>query len=197
MRCAHSRPDCRKLCTYIRYTFIREADPQEIAYVVGPESSLLYMGKRSGCHGRCLQGGPMRCLVTGVAGFIGSNLAERLLADGHEVVGIDAFLDYYPRSMKEQNIENIRSYRRFTFIEGDLLELSLPPLLDGVDYIFHQAAQAGVRASWGSSFSIYTDYNILATQRLLDALLMTGQQLKRFVYASSSSVYGNTRVLAV
>jgi len=55
----------------------------------------------------------MRCLITGVAGFIGSNLAERLLADGHEVVGIDAFLDYYPRSMKEQNIENIRSYRRY------------------------------------------------------------------------------------
>ena len=113
----------------------------------------------------------MRCLITGVAGFIGSNLAERLLADGHEVVGIDAFLDYYPRSMKEHNIENIRSYRRFTFIEGDLLELSLAPLLDGVDYIFHQAAQAGVRASWGSSFSIYVDCNILATQRLLDTLL--------------------------
>src|SRR6266487_1841791 len=139
----------------------------------------------------------MRCLITGVAGFIGSNLAERLLADGHEVVGIDAFLDYYPRCIKEQNIENIRSYRRFTFIEGDLLELSLAPLLDGVDYILHKAAQAGVRASWGSSFSIYADCNILATQRLLDTLLTTGQQIKRFVYASSSSVYGNAEVLPV
>jgi nucleoside-diphosphate-sugar epimerase len=139
----------------------------------------------------------MRCLITGVAGFIGSNLAKRLLADGHEVVGIDAFIDYYPRSMKEQNIENIRSYKRFSFIEGNLLELSLTPLLDGVDYIFHQAAQAGVRASWGRSFSIYTDCNILATQRLLDTLLISGQQIKRFVYASSSSVYGNTRQLPI
>lgn len=139
----------------------------------------------------------MRCLITGVAGFIGSNLAERLLADGHEVIGIDAFIDYYPRSMKERNIEHIRSSRHFTFIEGNLLDLSLAPLLEGVDYIFHQAAQAGVRASWGSSFSIYTDCNILATQRLLETLLTTGQQIKRFIYASSSSVYGNTRALPV
>jgi UDP-glucose 4-epimerase len=139
----------------------------------------------------------MRCLVTGVAGFIGSHLAERLLADGHEVIGIDAFMSYYPRSMKERNIENIRSYRRFTFIEGNLLELLLAPLLDGVDYVFHQAAQAGVRASWGSSFSIYADCNVLATQRLLDAVLISGQHIKRFVYASTSSVYGNTRVLPV
>src|SRR5205814_7393081 len=122
---------------------------------------------------------------------------ERLLADGHEVVGIDAFIDYYPRSLKEQNIENIRSYRRFTFIEGNLLNLSLAPLLDGVDYIFHQAAQAGVRASWGGSCSIYTDCNILATQRLLATLLTTGQHIKRFVYASSSSVYGTTRASPV
>lgn len=139
----------------------------------------------------------MRCLVTGVAGFVGSHLAERLLVDGHEVVGIDAFIDYYPRHMKEQNIEVIHSYDRFTFIEGNLLELSLAPLLDGVDFVFHQAAQAGVRTSWGRNFSIYSDCNILATQRLLDTLLATGQRIKRFVYASSSSVYGNTRVLPV
>jgi nucleoside-diphosphate-sugar epimerase len=113
------------------------------------------------------------------------------------VIGIDAFMSYYPRSMKERNIENIRSYRRFTFIEGNLLELLLAPLLDGVDYVFHQAAQAGVRASWGSSFSIYADCNVLATQRLLDAVLISGQHIKRFVYASTSSVYGNTRVLPV
>lgn len=139
----------------------------------------------------------MRCLITGVSGFIGSNLAERLLTDGHEVVGIDAFIDYYPRSFKERNIEAIRFNKRFTFVEGNLLDLLLPPLLDGVDYIFHLAAQAGVRASWGNSFSIYTDCNILATQHLLDTLLTTGQQIKRFVYASSSSVYGNTRMLPV
>jgi nucleoside-diphosphate-sugar epimerase len=139
----------------------------------------------------------MRCLISGVAGFIGSNLAERLLADGHEVVGIDAFTDYYPRSIKEQNIEKIRSHRRFTLIEGNLLLLSLAPALDGVDYIFHQAAQAGVRGSWGSSFSTYVEYNILATQRLLDTLLTTGCHIKRFVYASSSSVYGNTTALPI
>jgi nucleoside-diphosphate-sugar epimerase len=140
--------------------------------------------------GGCL----MRCLVTGVAGFIGSHLAERLLADGHEVVGIDAFIDYYPRSIKEKNLEKIRSRSEFTFIEGNLLELSLAPLLDGIDFIFHQAAQAGVRTSWGRNFALYVDCNILATQRLLDALLTTGQQVKRFIYASSSSVYGNTKV---
>ena len=139
----------------------------------------------------------MRCLITGVAGFIGSHLAERLLEDGHEVVGIDAFIDFYPRSMKEQNIARIRSYRRFTFIEGNVLDISLVPVLDGVDYLFHLAAQAGVRESWARSFSIYTECNILATQRLLDALLTAGQHIKRFVYASSSSVYGHTGVLPV
>ena len=91
----------------------------------------------------------MRCLVTGVAGFVGSHLAERLLADGHEVCGIDAFIDYYPRSLKEKNLLGARSWERFTFIEGDLLTIDLPPLVEGVSWIFHQAAQAGVRASWG------------------------------------------------
>jgi UDP-glucose 4-epimerase len=139
----------------------------------------------------------MRCLVTGVAGFIGSHLAKRLVSDGHEVIGIDSFTDYYPKYLKKLNIEVIRSYKNFTFIEGNLLDLSLLPLLDGVDYIFHQAAQAGVRASWGNSFSIYVNCNVLATQRLLDAVLTTGQQVKRFVYASSSSVYGNTKALPI
>src|SRR5579863_3534152 len=90
----------------------------------------------------------MRCLVTGVAGFVGSHLAERLLADGHQVCGIDSFVDYYPRPIKEANLESLRSSNRFTFIEGDLLAIDLPPLLEGVDLVFHQAAQAGVRASW-------------------------------------------------
>jgi nucleoside-diphosphate-sugar epimerase len=138
----------------------------------------------------------MRCLVTGVAGFIGSHLAERLLADGHEVCGIDAFIDYYPRHIKEGNLTGLRSLNRFTFVEGDLLTINLSPLLDGVDWVFHQAAQAGVRASWGHEFSRYVDCNVLATQRLLEALLHV-KSLRRFVYASSSSVYGETVTLPV
>lgn len=139
----------------------------------------------------------MRCLVTGVAGFVGSHLTERLLADGHEVCGVDAFIDYYPRYIKERNLEISRSWERFTFIEGNLHTLNLPPLLDGVDWVFHQAAQAGVRASWGNEFALYTSCNVLATQRLLEAVLHYGKEIKRVVYASSSSVYGNTQVLPV
>ncbi len=132
----------------------------------------------------------MRCIVTGAAGFVGSHIAERLLADGHEVCGIDAFIDYYDRSIKEQNLEVPRSYDTFTFIEGNLISLPLNPLVDGADWIFHQAAQAGVRASWGSEFARYTECNVLATQRLLETALRLGG-VKRFVYASSSSVYGD------
>jgi nucleoside-diphosphate-sugar epimerase len=138
----------------------------------------------------------MRCLVTGVGGFVGSHLAERLLADGHEVCGIDAFIDYYPRSIKESNLADLRSWKRFSFIEGDLLFMNLQSILEGVAVIFHQAAQAGVRASWGREFQRYTDCNILATQRLLEAAMYI-KTLQRFVYASSSSIYGNTNVLPV
>ncbi|MBN2382599.1 NAD-dependent epimerase/dehydratase family protein [bacterium] len=130
----------------------------------------------------------MNILVTGAAGFIGSNLTERLLSEGHQVIGIDCFADYYARTVKENNLTLARHYRTFKFIEKNLLEdLSF---LDSHDFeiVYHLAAQAGVRTSWGSSFQIYTDYNILATQRLLDYCL--SRTLKRFIYASSSSVYG-------
>jgi nucleoside-diphosphate-sugar epimerase len=136
----------------------------------------------------------MRCLVTGVAGFVGSHLAERLLADGHEVWGIDAFIDYYPRYIKERNLDGPRSWKRFAFVEGNLLDISLPPLLEGVDWIFHQAAQAGVRASWQQHFPLYLDCNVLATQRLLEEAKQS-KSLRRFVYASSSSVYGDAAAL--
>ncbi len=139
----------------------------------------------------------MRCLVTGVAGFVGSHLAERLLADGHEVCGVDAFIDYYPRSLKEQNLAALRNQERFTFIEGNLLDIELTSLVESVDWIFHQAAQAGVRASWGKEFSLYADCNVLATQRLLEAVLTTGNRIQRLVYASSSSVYGDVMTLPV
>lgn len=138
----------------------------------------------------------MHCLVTGVAGFVGSHIAERLLADGHQVCGIDAFIDYYDRSIKEQNLERPRCWQAFSFVEGNLVTMPLLPLLEGVDWIFHQAAQAGVRASWGEEFARYVECNILATQRILEAALRMGN-IKRFVNASSSSVYGDTSQLPI
>jgi len=132
----------------------------------------------------------LKTIVTGAAGFIGSHLAEKLLAMGHEVTGIDCFIDYYRRALKEKNLEGIINHPRFTFIEDNILNLDLKSLMIGVDYIFHQAAQAGVRASWGKSFEIYTENNIRGTQKLLEAA--RGLDIKKFVYASSSSVYGDT-----
>ena len=131
------------------------------------------------------------CLVTGVAGFIGSHLAERLLGDGYVVVGVDCFTDYYPRAYKESNLVGLLGRSGFRFIEDDLGRMDLDALLDGVSYVFHQAAQAGVRASWGQSFAIYTDLNVLTTQKLLEAARRaTG--IQKFVCASSSSVYGDS-----
>jgi len=135
----------------------------------------------------------MKCIVTGAAGFIGSTLTKKLLDRGWEVVGIDNFADFYPRSMKEMNLESIRGRESFQLVEEDLVTCELDPLFDGVDAVIHLAAQAGVRTSWGSEFRTYTDSNILATQRLLEA--SRGKALRRFVYASSSSVYGETQVL--
>ena len=136
----------------------------------------------------------MKCLVTGAAGFVGSHLAERLLRDGHEVVGIDCFVPYYPRWMKEKNLASLLPHPRFRFLEGNLLDVDLPALLgQGIESIFHQAAQAGVRASWGAEFADYTTLNILATQRLLEAV--KSYPLRKFVYASSSSVYGDVTTL--
>lgn len=129
------------------------------------------------------------CLVTGAAGFIGSHLAERLIADGHRVIGIDCFTDYYPRALKEHNLDALRQQPQFKFIEADLLQADLPALMNGVGWVFHLAAQAGVRASWGKSFEVYTQNNILATQRLLEAA--RSARLQKFVFASSSSVYGD------
>ncbi len=134
------------------------------------------------------------CVVTGAAGFIGSHLSERLVRDGYRVVGVDCFTDYYARAIKENNLATLREHPRFRFIEADLREMDLSALLDGASYVFHQAAQAGVRASWGETFCVYTDLNILATQRLLEAALRV-DTLQNFVYASSSSVYGDSAVL--
>ncbi|MGH2354731.1 MAG: NAD-dependent epimerase/dehydratase family protein [Chloroflexota bacterium] len=131
----------------------------------------------------------MRALVTGCAGFVGSHLSERLVSLGHQVVGVDCFTDYYPRPMKEANLHRLRDEPRFTLVEADLANADLAPLVDGIDVIYHQAGQPGVRASWGASFETYTRCNILVTQRLLEAV--KGRPLRKFVYASSSSVYGD------
>lgn len=135
----------------------------------------------------------MKCVVTGAAGFIGSHLAERLLADGHEVVGIDCFTDYYPRPRKEANLARLRDHAAFRLVEERLQEGPLARHFEGAAHVFHLAAQAGVRASWGREFAHYTEHNVLATQRLLEAALEAGRP--RVVYASSSSVYGDSSVL--
>jgi len=135
----------------------------------------------------------MKSLVTGAAGFIGSHLSEKLLREGHEVYGVDKFLDNYARPFKERNLSALMADPRFHFIEEDLLRLDLAMLLDGISYIFHLAGQPGVRASWGREFDHYTHNNILATQRLLEAC--KGIKIDKFVYASSSSVYGDTEDL--
>jgi nucleoside-diphosphate-sugar epimerase len=131
----------------------------------------------------------VKALVTGAAGFIGSHLSGALLDRGAEVVGIDCFTDYYPRPMKEANLDANRSRDGFAFIETSIQEADLPTLLEGVTHVFHLAAQAGVRKSWGRDFQVYTSHNVDATQRLLEACV--NRPIHRFVYASSSSLYGD------
>ena len=134
----------------------------------------------------------MHCLVTGAAGFIGSQLARRLLDEGHTVRGVDCFTAYYNPGIKERNVRPLLGYPAFTLLRQDVAHTA-GELLEGIDLVFHQAAQAGVRASWGREFEEYTHHNILATQRLLEAA--RGKGLRRFVYASSSSVYGEAASL--
>ena len=131
----------------------------------------------------------MKALVTGAAGFIGSHLTTALLDRGAEVTGIDCFTDYYPRPIKEANVRVNADRPGFHFIYGSVQHADLGALLDGKTHVFHLAAQAGVRKSWGHDFRIYTDHNVDASQRLLEACV--GLPLQRFVYASSSSLYGD------
>jgi nucleoside-diphosphate-sugar epimerase len=131
----------------------------------------------------------MNALITGAAGFIGSHLTARLLEQGNSVIGVDSFTDYYPRSLKEANLAVATGRAGFRFVEARVQDADLTSLLRGVTHVFHLAAQAGVRKSWGREFTIYTSNNVDATQRLLEACI--GLPLERFVYASSSSVYGD------
>jgi nucleoside-diphosphate-sugar epimerase len=132
----------------------------------------------------------MKALVTGAAGFIGSTLAERLIADGADVVGLDCFTDYYPRPMKERNLSGLVGRPGFRFVESTIQAADLPAVLKDRTHVFHLAAQAGVRKSWGRDFAVYTVNNIEATQVLLEAACGV-PTLERIVYASSSSVYGD------
>jgi nucleoside-diphosphate-sugar epimerase len=132
-------------------------------------------------------------LVTGAAGFIGSHLAEALLEEGYQVRGIDSFTDYYDIRLKQDNIDKCARNDGFELVAGSINDVDLEELLEGVDLVFHLAAQAGVRASWGTRFEEYIDSNIRATQRLCEAVKK--RSLQKFVYASSSSVYGDTAVL--
>lgn len=131
----------------------------------------------------------MIALVTGAAGFVGSHLCEHLLAAGDEVRGVDGFTEYYARSRKEENLAGLLGRDRFTFVEGDLQEAPLTPLVDGVDVVYHLAGQPGVRPSWGSEFGVYVQRNVLATQRLLEECRL--RPPAKLVYTSSSSVYGD------
>jgi UDP-glucose 4-epimerase len=130
-------------------------------------------------------------LVTGCAGFIGSHLTESLLADGCAVVGVDCFNDNYPVAAKQANLARARDHDGFRLIDADLVSLDARELLDGCDVVFHLAGEPGVRTSWGRRFDRFTHHNVTATQRLLEAL----PPGKRFVYASSSSVYGDAEAL--
>jgi nucleoside-diphosphate-sugar epimerase len=124
----------------------------------------------------------VRYVVTGAAGFIGSHLAEALAAAGHDVLGVDAYTDYYERARKERNAAEL------DVLEADLAEAPVASALAGADGVFHLAGQPGVRASWGDDFELYVRRNVLVTQRVFEAAADAGV---RVVFASSSSVYGD------
>jgi nucleoside-diphosphate-sugar epimerase len=129
-----------------------------------------------------------RALVTGAAGFLGSTLSEALLDSGWEVVGVDAFTDNYPPERKRANLARALTHPRFRLVEADLRTAPIEPLLEGVSHVAHLAALPGVRASWGEPFRAYAEHNVVATQRLLEALRL--HAVERAVVASSSSIYG-------
>ncbi|BAZ37977.1 NAD-dependent epimerase/dehydratase [Calothrix sp. NIES-4101] len=135
-----------------------------------------------------------KIIVTGAAGFIGSHIAETLLKQGEEVIGIDEINDYYDQNLKRKNITHLLNYANFQLIEKDIQVLDWRNLLQDTEVVYHQAAQAGVRASWGKGFRSYTERNINATQILLEAA-KDAKNLQRLVFASTSSIYGDAEIL--
>lgn len=135
----------------------------------------------------------MHAVITGAAGFIGSHLAEACLARGWTVTAVDCFTDYYPRALKLRNISEAADNDRYHLVEADLAVDPIEPLVEGAEVIFHLAAQPGVRASWGSSFDVYTQANVVALQRVLEAV--KERPLRKFMFASSSSIYGDAERL--
>jgi len=135
----------------------------------------------------------MKAIVTGVAGFVGSHLAEGLVAQGYEVVGYDCFTPYYPAWCKRANLADISRSDQFALVERDIVDVDWKAVLEDADVVCHLAAQPGVRASWGEEFATYVRNNVLGTQRILEGAKETS--LRKFVFASSSSVYGNPPTL--
>ena len=128
-----------------------------------------------------------RCVVTGAAGFIGSHLSEALIEKGHDVTGLDAFIPYYPRPLKERNLHDLLLSARFTFAEVDFRTAELAEYLDGADVIFHLGAMAGLMKSW-TDFQLYSSCNAEGTQRMLEAAM--NAKIGQFIHISTSSVYG-------
>jgi nucleoside-diphosphate-sugar epimerase len=131
----------------------------------------------------------MRYVVTGAAGFVGSHLCATLLGAGHSVVGLDSFMPYYPREIKERNLVPFREHDRFRFHALDLRTDVLPDAVAGADAVFHLAAMPGLKRSW-TDFDLYNGCNVTATHRLLEAVRQAGTTPKRFIHVSTSSVYG-------
>jgi nucleoside-diphosphate-sugar epimerase len=131
----------------------------------------------------------MRAVVTGATGFIGHHLCAHLMASGDEVVGVDAFTDYYDRALKERNAALLSSADSFSLRRADLLTVDLRALFEGAEVVYHLAGQPGTRSCWGREFETYTALNVLATQAVLEAV--RGLWIRKLVYASSSSVYGD------
>lgn len=135
-----------------------------------------------------------KIIVTGAAGFIASHLVDALLMEGHQVIGIDEFNDYYDPILKYKNIVHLKNHPKFQLIEEDIQRLDWHKVLEDVEFVYHQAAQAGVRASWGKNFCTYVEKNINNTQILLEAI-KDSKQIKRLVFASTSSIYGDAEQL--
>ncbi len=126
--------------------------------------------------------------MTGACGFIGSHLSERLVREGHRVLGVDCFTEYYDPAIKKENVAGAMAHPLFELSTADLRTDDLAELLGRADVVFHLAGQPGIRLSWSDGFGEYVSCNIVATQRLLEAAKESG--LRRLVFSSSSSVYG-------